>query len=369
MITEATVVPSMGQSKPTLLRNLSMVGRMSTLIVLSFSLALWCSLISIGFLIAPEVRRTTAEASLRCLVLGRATPVSSTDFPNYVDLPEPDKLKHLIAQSLAPLTLPERLTSLLLDLSEPSPTSFSILEQLVSLAVLVSPEESASRLAENIPALMDALPTGTSNRVLSELLPPMELLLDNISLRVTQIRESEKIEARLRDLTTECYQLRYKLAELLGLASPTLGRHIAHSVCSAYNSGPLRGLPTLSLLRSEPETPEALSRALRAAGSSIYFADGTFSDRATQQRFYTLSPSWRASLATLVPQIADQTERLLTHRDALERITQETARLGRKFIGALLNAMHEARVSPLHRRQSPVITQLTDWVVDTIACE
>ncbi len=344
-----------------------MFSRIATLIILSLSLAAWCSLISIGFLLAPEVRRATAEASVRRLVLGRATPPTSTNSPINVNLPEPDKLKRLIAQSVAPLTLPERLTSLFLGLSEPSPTSLSFLEELVTVALLVSPEESALRLAEHISTLTDALPTETRNRVLSELLPSMELLLDNASLRATQIRESEKLEASLRDLNAECYQLRSKLAELLGLGSPTIGRHIAHSVCSTYKSGPLRGLPKLSLLRSEPETAEALSRALRGAGSALDFTDGTFSDRSTQLRFQDHSPRWRALMATLVPQISIQTEQFAAHRDALERITQETVPLGRTFIGALLTAMREARVSQLHRRQSSAIAQLSSWIVDTVA--
>lgn len=292
-----------------------------------------------GFLVAPELRRSVAEAALRHITT--STERSSSG----------KVLETLVNQIVSPPTLAELLWSS--RTGAPSVWPRDILLSLTDVLVaslVVGPGEAALRLSERLPHLTQVLPADLLSSESIQLSTQMENLLTALRDRAHLIREEQILAEEVDRLQSACRLLRSDLAISLELGDQSSDG----SPCQAYQAGPLAGLPRLKPLRAEPTTPLAFAQLLRAAGSTV-----DPNEPRTMKRLSERFADIQAAFAPLMAKITSATMRLTDNQGAQRSLSSATFVQQERFISALLALIHELRTLPVHRQYGSITERIS----------
>jgi hypothetical protein len=309
---------------------------------------LLCAFIAIGgFFIAPELRRTVAEAGIRELIHSRYPDTNG------------DILNGLMTQITTPPTLIERLLADIFSSSEVWPHEDLVhLSDLLLSSLLVGVDQSALQIVQRpFPVSEISHPLETSTSWQQQLSVAATPLLEIVRKQKKGAEEEARLTSEIEPLESQCATIRNEMAVNLGLS---VVRAI-NLPCKWYGSGPLQGLPKLSLLRLEPLSMLDLIQSLRAAGSTLPLETEDSIDRLKplfsplQRKMAIISPR----LVNLLAQKRENDENQRKLKSA-HFVHQE------RFLDSLLSTIHSVRYQKLQAPLRPIYQLIADLVVPFI---
>ncbi len=304
-----------------------------------------CAFMAIGgFFVAPELRRTVAEAGIRELLHSRYSAKNG------------DLLKGLLSQIATPPTIIERLLADLFSSAEVWPQGdIAHVSDLLLSSLLVGVDESALRIADlSLPDSEISNPLEISTSWQQQLSVAANPLIEILRKQEKAAEEETRLIAEIEPLESQCATIQNEMAENLGL-SVVRARNLS---CEWYGSGPLQGLPKLSVLRLEPRSMLDLIQSLRAAGSTLPLENEDSIERlkpsfsGLQRRMAIISPR----VVNLLAQKAENQENQRKLKSA-HFVHQE------RFLDSLLSTIHSVRYQKLHAPLSPICQMIANSVV------
>jgi len=312
---------------------------------------LLCGFLTVaGFFIAPELRRTVAEAGIRELLNARDRSKNG------------DILKVLIDQIVTPPTSIERLLADIFSSQAIWPQEdLANLSELLMASLLIGVDEAAQRTVER------SFPVSESSSR-PELLPVWHQQLSIEANPLVEIlhnqekgaQEETRLAAEIEPLKSQCAAIRDELATNLGLAA-VRARNIT---CEWYESGPLQGLPKLSLLRAEPISILALIQSLRAAGSTLPLETADAIER-LKPLFSGLQPKMAIISPSLVNLSAEQSR----NRENQRKLTSAHFVHQERFLDSLLLTVNSVRYQKLQAPLSHKYRTIAEAAVTILLIE
>ncbi len=328
----------------TLKMNTSIKAILLRITALSSGLLL-CAFTAIGgFFIAPELRRTVAEAGIRELLHSRYTAKNG------------DILKGLVSQITTPPTLIERLLADIFSSSELWPQGdIAHVSDLLLSSLLVGVDESALRIAErSLPASEGSHPLEISTSWQQQLSIAATPLLEIVRKQKKGAEEEARLTAEIEPLESQCATIRNEMALNLGLAA-VRARNLS---CEWYGSGPLQGLPKLSVLRLEPHSMLDLIQSLRAAGSNLPLETEDSIERL--KRFF---PALQRKMAIISPRLVNLLAQKRENEENQRKLTSAHFVHQERFLDSLLSTLHSVRYQKLQAPISPIYQTIAETLV------